>query len=628
MSLTEGALARVMRGEDVTDFVVQVLGAKPIQSSGQDRYRLLVSDGAYSNSFSMLATQLNHLIQEKKLENFTIIKIKKHICNQVTGGKTILILMEIEVITPGAEVGRKIGSPVQIPSDGSAPPPPSNQNKDPNVGAVKRPAETSSVAPPPAKVPANNSNRSVLGSKPSTMSATSGSHVVSPICSITPYQNKWTIKARVTSKSDIRTWNKPSGSGKLFSLDLMDDSGEIRATAFKDQCDQYYDLIQVGKVYYISRCNVKAANKAYSKLKNDYELTFKDDVLVEPVEDAESSDVPTMSYDFAKISDLAGAAKDSIVDVLGVCKENHDTVNFTTKAGKELTKREILLCDSSNAEVMLTLWGSTAESFQGDGYPVIAIKGARVGDYNGITLSGGDLLLNPELEQATKMRFWWDESGGVTNFTSLTVQGQRGGAGGGGVDSGSLKSLAEVKLDNLGYNSDRGEYYSAIATVTYFTKDKSLYKACPNQVDGRDCNKKMQENGDGTYRCEKCSTNLTNYKWRLILSMNIGDYSEGIWSTCFQETAEKMLGMSSEEVGNLSEQNEERFNAVFAEASFKTYAFRMRAKADTYNDETRVKHTVVGIEDVDYIAMNKMMIKEIEAMGGLVPDSVNRAQYA
>jgi replication factor A1 len=49
----------------------------------------------------------------------------------------------------------------------------------------------------------------------------------------------------VTSKSDIRTWNKSSGSGKLFSMDLMDESGEIRATAFKDQCDQYYDYIQV-----------------------------------------------------------------------------------------------------------------------------------------------------------------------------------------------------------------------------------------------------------------------------------------------------------------------------------------------------------------------------------------------
>jgi replication factor A1 len=52
----------------------------------------------------------------------------------------------------------------------------------------------------------------------------------------------------VTSKSDIRTWNKSSGSGKLFSMDLMDESGEIRATAFKDQCDQYYDYIQVWQI--------------------------------------------------------------------------------------------------------------------------------------------------------------------------------------------------------------------------------------------------------------------------------------------------------------------------------------------------------------------------------------------
>ena len=43
-----------------------------------------------------------------------------------------------------------------------------------------------------------------------------------------------------------------------------------------------------------------------------------------------------------------------------------------------------------------------------------------------------------------------------------------------------------------------------------------------------------------------------------------------------------------------------RYNAVFARASFKSYAFRLRAKADTYNDETRVKHTVVSVEPVDY----------------------------
>ena len=74
---------------------------------------------------------------------------------------------------------------------------------------------------------------------------------VTPIASITPYQNKWTIKARVRSKTDIKTWNKSSGSGKLFSMDLFDDSGEIRITAFKDQCDAFYEKAVVGKVYYI-----------------------------------------------------------------------------------------------------------------------------------------------------------------------------------------------------------------------------------------------------------------------------------------------------------------------------------------------------------------------------------------
>lgn len=47
------------------------------------------------------------------------------------------------------------------------------------------------------------------------------------------------------NKSAIRTWSNSKGEGKLFSMDLCDESGEIRATAFKDECDKFYDLIQV-----------------------------------------------------------------------------------------------------------------------------------------------------------------------------------------------------------------------------------------------------------------------------------------------------------------------------------------------------------------------------------------------
>ena len=36
---------------------------------------------------------------------------------------------------------------------------------------------------------------------------------IMPISALNPYSNRWTIKARITNKSDIRTWENARGSG-------------------------------------------------------------------------------------------------------------------------------------------------------------------------------------------------------------------------------------------------------------------------------------------------------------------------------------------------------------------------------------------------------------------------------
>lgn len=114
--------------------------------------------------------------------------------------------------------------------------------------------------------------------------AASAHATIYPIEAISPYSHKWTIKARCTSKSNIRTWHNRNGDGKLFSVNLLDDSGEIRATGFNDQCDMLYDVFQEGSVYYISSpCGVKLAKKQFTNLNNDYELTFERDTVVEKV---------------------------------------------------------------------------------------------------------------------------------------------------------------------------------------------------------------------------------------------------------------------------------------------------------------------------------------------------------
>jgi len=63
------------------------------------------------------------------------------------------------------------------------------------------------------------------------------------------FNSKSAIRARVTSKGDVRTWSNSKGEGKLFSVELLDDSGEIRMTGFKESVDQFYDLLEVKKKF-------------------------------------------------------------------------------------------------------------------------------------------------------------------------------------------------------------------------------------------------------------------------------------------------------------------------------------------------------------------------------------------
>lgn len=135
-----------------------------------------------------------------------------------------------------------------------------------------------------AQVPQQQS----IPSRAATSSSTTSHANIYPIEALSPYAHKWTIKARCTNKSDIKTWHNKNGEGKLFSVNLLDESGEIRGTGFNDQCDQLYEVFREGGVYYItSPCRVQMAKKQFTNLNNDYELTFERDTLVEKV----SSDV-------------------------------------------------------------------------------------------------------------------------------------------------------------------------------------------------------------------------------------------------------------------------------------------------------------------------------------------------
>ena len=312
--------------------------------------------------------------------------------------------------------------------------------------------------------------------------------------------------------------------------------------------------------------------------------------------------------------------QDSTVDIIGVCKSAAEVANITSsRTGKELTKRDIVLVDKSLTEVGLTLWGTTAEKFSGEGNPVVAFKGVKVSDYNGVslsTLNSSVVQINPDLPQCHDLRGWYDSEGSSAATSSLTQSGPRSGEMGG---SSANKSFGEVKKENLGMNSDKAEYYSNFAYVSLIPKDKALYQACANMRENKSCNKKVQDQGDGTYRCEKCNNSNPTFNWRLILNMSMADATENQWVNCFQEQAEAMLGMNSEDLGNLFVNDPSQYEQVFSAATFKRWNVRIRCKVDFYNDDQRVRHTLVSATPVSYPDYIKKMIGELDEAGMDVP---------
>ena len=52
-----------------------------------------------------------------------------------------------------------------------------------------------------------------------------------------------------------------------------------------------------------------------------------------------------MTFNFVQLDQLSAANKDDVVDVIGICRSAKDIATITTKAGKELTKRDITIAD-------------------------------------------------------------------------------------------------------------------------------------------------------------------------------------------------------------------------------------------------------------------------------------------
>ncbi|KAJ7286262.1 hypothetical protein C8J57DRAFT_660775 [Mycena rebaudengoi] len=564
---------------------LQLLSIKQINSNSTtsiDRHRIIISDGQHFIQ-AMLATQLNHLVQENAIRKNSIINVTKMTCNFVQD-KRLLIILDLSVVE---HTDVKIGNPVNLtgPPETSAP---ASGTASGSTSAQHTPA------PAPARAPAPVHNPPPVQQQVSAPNANRGS--IFPIEGLSPYQNNWTIKARVITKGDMKTYSNQKGDGQLFNVTLMDETGEIRATAFNKVAVALYDKLVEGKVYFISRARVNIAKRQFSHLNNEYELGFEEKTVVEECHD--TTNVPTVKYNFVPLAALEEQVKDSTCDVIALVKEFSETSEITSKAmNKQITKRELTLVDKSGYSVRMTLWGKQAMDFN-SANSVVAFKSVKVGDYGGRSLSffsSSSMAINPDIPESHELRGWYDAVGKDSTYQAHQSSGGGGaGSGGGGFTRSEIRSILDVKNAGLG-QGDKPDYFSTRATVVFMKPDSLWYPACQTP----DCNKKVTEIGD-KWRCEKCDQSFPEPKYRYIVSMACSDWSDQAWLQGFNDVGEVVFKRTADEMYKIKERDEAEFNDSIQQATCETYNFLCRAKTDTYNEQTRVRYGISRILPINY----------------------------
>ncbi|KAG2381268.1 hypothetical protein C9374_006257 [Naegleria lovaniensis] len=230
---------------------------------------------------------------------------------------------------------------------------PSGQQQVAGMNNVQQ--RPSSLIPQQQKaIPPSNSQTIDLKTKP-----------IVPLVALTPWLSDWVIKARVTRKQDMKCWEKEGRKGNILSITLIDqDSTEIRATFFNEGAIKADSKLREQGVYYFKGGGLKEADRKYnSRIAHKYEISFKDNCIIQEAIDNEAMSIPQGRFSLTPLDQVKDSPSQDKFDIIGLVKTIGDPTEFKSKNENSNTtsKRDITILSKDAygqiIEAVITLWG-------------------------------------------------------------------------------------------------------------------------------------------------------------------------------------------------------------------------------------------------------------------------------
>ena len=312
-SLTKNAIHSMRSGQsrEGAVYIVQVIDIKLI---GTSRYRAVISDGDFFDQ-SFVGGSSHHFFSNGMVQLYQLLKIKDYSMTDINS-TPIITLNEIE---PSSSLKAVIGNPSKY---------------EPKL------VKSFDSKPPLQKNMMTSGKENIEFTSVKTLSSSS---------------KDFSLKARVTKKSEMKEWKNDRGSGKLFSVNIIDTyNEEISITFFKEEAEKFYGMIEEGKVYIFKNGQVKISNKRFQSVDCEYSICIDKRSEVIPV--ADETSISTIKLNPVSIDSLSNLQINKSVDICAGIVDAGEVIEIVSKkTGKFMKKRTINLLDQSNAMIELTL---------------------------------------------------------------------------------------------------------------------------------------------------------------------------------------------------------------------------------------------------------------------------------